>query len=136
MIRLQRRQSGPYFAVFSLHIPDMRVEIIKICPHSPAVSLSNTQVRQAASEFMKGGIVPQRLWLPGPTHRTVQSGEGFERQGNSFRLGRNNRRLPGRHLKFNALPCPGRPTYENCDVLAGVLFNQLLFDVVGMKGYC
>jgi hypothetical protein len=42
MIRLQRRQSGPYFAAFSLHIPDMRVEIVKICPRSAAVSLSNT----------------------------------------------------------------------------------------------
>jgi len=30
MIRLQRWESGPYFAAFSLHIPDMRVEIVKI----------------------------------------------------------------------------------------------------------
>jgi len=41
MIRLQRWESGPYFADFSLHIPDMRVEIVKICPRSPTVSLSN-----------------------------------------------------------------------------------------------
>jgi len=47
MIRLQRRESGPYFAAFSLRIPDMRSflnlhEIVKICPRSPNVSLSNT----------------------------------------------------------------------------------------------
>ena len=29
MIRLQRRDSGPYLAAFSLHIPDMRVQIVK-----------------------------------------------------------------------------------------------------------
>ncbi len=45
--RLQRWESGPYFAAFSLHIPDMRSfldmrEIVKICPRSPTVSLSNT----------------------------------------------------------------------------------------------
>jgi hypothetical protein len=39
MIRLQRWESGPYFADFSLHIPDMRsffhmLEIVKICPRS------------------------------------------------------------------------------------------------------
>ena len=39
MIRLQRREGGPYFAAFSLHIPDMRVEIVKICPRSPIVSI-------------------------------------------------------------------------------------------------
>ena len=39
MIRLQRRESGPYFADFSLHIHDMRVEIVKICPRSPIVSI-------------------------------------------------------------------------------------------------
>jgi len=27
-----RNQSGPYFTAFSLHIPDMRVKIGKICP--------------------------------------------------------------------------------------------------------
>jgi len=37
-----RNQCGPYFTAFSLHIPDMRVKIGKICPHSPIVSLSNT----------------------------------------------------------------------------------------------
>jgi len=42
MIRLQRWESGPNFAAFSLRIPDKRVEIVKICPRSPAVSLSNT----------------------------------------------------------------------------------------------
>ena len=42
MIRLQQWESGPYFTAFSLHIPDMRVEIVKICAHSPTVSLSNT----------------------------------------------------------------------------------------------
>jgi hypothetical protein len=42
MIRLQRRENGPYFAAFSLHIPDMRVKIAKICTRSPTVSLSNT----------------------------------------------------------------------------------------------
>jgi rubredoxin len=47
--RLQRWESGPYFAAFSLHIPDMCVEIVKICARSPNVSLSNTQVRQAPS---------------------------------------------------------------------------------------
>jgi len=47
MIRLHRWQSGPYFAAFSLPIPDMRVEIVKICPRSATVSLSNTEVRQA-----------------------------------------------------------------------------------------
>ena len=50
MIRLQRWESGPYFAAFSLHITDMRVEIVKICPRSPTVSQSNTQVRQAPSQ--------------------------------------------------------------------------------------
>jgi hypothetical protein len=49
MIRLQRWESGPYFAAFSLHIPAMRVEIARICPRSPIVSLSNTYVRQALS---------------------------------------------------------------------------------------
>jgi hypothetical protein len=44
MIRLQRWESGPYFAAFSLHIPDMRSflylrEIVKICTRSPAVSI-------------------------------------------------------------------------------------------------
>ncbi len=34
MIRLQRWESGPYFTAFSLHIPDMRVKIVKICPRS------------------------------------------------------------------------------------------------------
>ena len=39
MIRLQRWESGPNFAAFSLHIPDMRSffqvrEIVKICTHS------------------------------------------------------------------------------------------------------
>jgi hypothetical protein len=47
MIRLQQWESGPYFADFSLHIPDMRSffhvrEIVKICPRSPTVSLSKT----------------------------------------------------------------------------------------------
>jgi hypothetical protein len=42
MIRLQRWESGPYFTAFSLHIPDMRVKIVKICARSPTVSLSNT----------------------------------------------------------------------------------------------
>jgi hypothetical protein len=42
MIRLQRWESGPYFAASSLRIPDMRSfihmhEIVKICPHSPTV---------------------------------------------------------------------------------------------------
>ena len=37
MIRLQRWESGPYFTDFSLHIPDMRVEIGKICTRSPLV---------------------------------------------------------------------------------------------------
>jgi hypothetical protein len=54
MIRLQRWESGPYFAAFSLHIPDMRSfikmrEIVKICPRSATASLSNNQVRQAPS---------------------------------------------------------------------------------------
>ncbi len=44
MIRLQRWENGPYFAAFSLHIPDMRSfiyvrEIVKICPRSPIVSI-------------------------------------------------------------------------------------------------
>jgi hypothetical protein len=39
MMRLQRRENGPYFADFSLHIPDMRSffqmrEIVKISPRS------------------------------------------------------------------------------------------------------
>jgi len=39
MIRLQRWESGPYFAAFSLRIPDMCSffnvrEIVKICPRS------------------------------------------------------------------------------------------------------
>ncbi len=42
MMRLQRWENGPYFAAFSLHIPDMRVKIAKICARSPTVSLSNT----------------------------------------------------------------------------------------------
>jgi len=42
-----RNQSGPYFAAFSLHIPDMRSffnlrEIVKICTRSSTVSLSHT----------------------------------------------------------------------------------------------
>jgi hypothetical protein len=44
MIRLQRWESGPYFAASSLRIPDMRSffnmrEIVKICPRSPTVSI-------------------------------------------------------------------------------------------------
>jgi len=42
MMRLQRRENGPYSAHFSLHIPDMCVEIVKICPRSSIVSLSHT----------------------------------------------------------------------------------------------
>jgi len=47
MMRLQRWENGPYFADFSLHIPDTRSffrmpEIVKICPRSPIVSLSHT----------------------------------------------------------------------------------------------
>ena len=46
MIRLQRWQSGSYFADFSLHIPDLRSflnvrEIVKICTRPPTVSLPN-----------------------------------------------------------------------------------------------
>jgi hypothetical protein len=37
MIRLQRRENGPYFTAFSLRILDMRVEIVKICTRSPTV---------------------------------------------------------------------------------------------------
>jgi len=42
MIRLQRWESGPYFAAFSLRIPDIcrflnMHEIVKICPRSPRV---------------------------------------------------------------------------------------------------
>jgi hypothetical protein len=42
MIRLQQRESGPYFADFSLHIPDMRCfinmrEIVKFCIRSRRV---------------------------------------------------------------------------------------------------
>jgi len=58
MIRLQRWEGGPYFTAFSLHIPDMRVEIVKICAHSPIVSLSNTQVRQAPSARSNGNNLP------------------------------------------------------------------------------
>ncbi len=44
MMRLQRWENGPYFADFSLPIPDMRSflhvrEIVKICPRSPIVSI-------------------------------------------------------------------------------------------------
>ncbi len=39
MIRLQRWESGPYLGAFSLHIPDMRVEIARICARSPIVSI-------------------------------------------------------------------------------------------------
>ncbi len=44
MIRLQQWESAPYFAAFSLHIPDMRCflhmrEIVNICPRSPIVSI-------------------------------------------------------------------------------------------------
>ena len=47
MMRLQRWANGPYFAAFSLHIPDMHSflnvrEIVNICPRSPFVSLSHT----------------------------------------------------------------------------------------------
>jgi hypothetical protein len=49
MIRLQRWDSGPCSAAFSSRIPDTFVENVKICPRSPAVSLSTTQVRQAPS---------------------------------------------------------------------------------------
>jgi len=47
MMRLQRQENGTDFTVFSLHIPDMcsfiyMREIVKICPRSPAVSLSHT----------------------------------------------------------------------------------------------
>ncbi len=43
-MRPQRWENGPYFAAFSLHIPDMRSflhvrDIVKICPRSPIVSI-------------------------------------------------------------------------------------------------
>ena len=62
MIRLQRRESGPYFAA-SLHIPDMRVEIVKTCPHSLTVSLSNLQVRQAPQIEMTRRLFVTTIWL-------------------------------------------------------------------------
>jgi hypothetical protein len=34
MIRLQRSENGPYVTALTVHIPDMRVETVKICPHS------------------------------------------------------------------------------------------------------
>jgi hypothetical protein len=37
-----RNQRGSYFTDFSLHIPNMRVKIGKICARSPSVSLSTT----------------------------------------------------------------------------------------------
>jgi len=47
MMRLQRWENGPYFADFSLHIPDMRSflnmrEIVKTCHRSLFISLSHT----------------------------------------------------------------------------------------------
>lgn len=44
MIRLQRLESGPYFTVFSLNIPDMRSfismrEIVNICLRSRRVEI-------------------------------------------------------------------------------------------------
>jgi len=38
-MRLQWWENGPYFADFSLHIPDMRVEIVKTCPRPAKVQL-------------------------------------------------------------------------------------------------
>jgi len=43
MIRLQRWESGPYFAAFSLHIPDMRVEIVKIWTALPPFRYRTTK---------------------------------------------------------------------------------------------
>jgi len=51
MIRLQRRESGPYFTALSLRIPDMRA---KICSRCSGVSLSNTQIRQALGHLRAG----------------------------------------------------------------------------------
>ena len=55
MIRLQRRESGPYSAAFSLRIPNMRVEIDRICPRALAVSLSNIWVGRAAESRVAPG---------------------------------------------------------------------------------
>jgi len=71
MIRLQRWESGPYFTAFSLRIPDMRVEIGKICPRSPIVSLSNTQVRQAPS--LRYSRCPEFAMIIGSRCRLVKN---------------------------------------------------------------
>jgi hypothetical protein len=39
---LQRCESGPYSTAFSLRIPDMSVEAVKICLRAPNVLLSTT----------------------------------------------------------------------------------------------
>ena len=61
MIRLQQRERGPYFADFSLPIPDRCVDIVKIRPRSPIVSLSNPQVRQAPKGRRAGDNVYCRI---------------------------------------------------------------------------
>jgi len=43
----ERESERPIYRRFSLHIPDMRVRIYKICTRSPTFSPSNTSVRQA-----------------------------------------------------------------------------------------
>jgi hypothetical protein len=67
MIRLQRWESGPYFAAFSLRIPDMRSffnmrEIVKICTHSPTVLIEPVfRYRTPKSDRLLGA----RRWARG-----------------------------------------------------------------------
>jgi hypothetical protein len=71
MMRLQRWENGPYFADFSLRIPDMRSfiqmrEIVKICPRSPTVLIEpvfrfrtpKSDRRLATLTNSKKGIAP------------------------------------------------------------------------------
>jgi hypothetical protein len=61
MIRLQRWESGLFFAAFSLHIPDMRRfvqmrEIVKICPRSRPVQIEPVfRYRTPKSDRLLGG---------------------------------------------------------------------------------
>jgi hypothetical protein len=85
MIRLQRWESGPYFTAFSLHIPDMRVEIVKICPRSPTVLIEPVfRYRTPKSGRLPGEHEAAKIQPGG----LLASGTETEPQEQRFRLDR------------------------------------------------
>ena len=65
MMRLQRWESGPYFADFSLHIPDMCVEIVKIWTALPPFRFrtpKSDRLLENAS-FLSPLVYTQLIWV-------------------------------------------------------------------------